>query len=285
MVICEEDFRTEMFVPLTSSLVDKFGLRDAYVLAAIRFRTNTKHEDTVDDPTGYWWRTTAAGLADFLGMAPNTVRASLKSLVEAEILESAFHLKEGWDDRTLSYRTHLTDSGTCNCRVRELPLPIRVNVPLLSKEVNNPADSIGQGVEEKKPGPRKLPDDWMPNDKHRVKADVLGVDMDAAAEQMRKWAFANDTRKKDWDRTFNNFLASSKPSVVSVPSAESQVDRIIASGDREALERLTGVRFDPDFGDVSPRERFELLKESWPGWARENRARLVSAAVSHSKPR
>lgn len=285
-MLTAQDFRSELFIPMPNELVAKLGLRDAYVLSAIRFRTNTRHRDTVDVDGILWWRTSIPDLASFLAITVAQTRAALKSLIDMGALESASHAVKGWPDRTLSYRANVPDSNDSICQ-NPTPHISRnpTDVPLLIKELNNPADSIGQGVEEKKPGPRKLPDDWQPSENHRVKAGVLGVDMDAAAEQMRKWAFANDTRKKDWDRTFNNFLASSKPSVVSVPSAESQVDRIIASGDREALEKLTGVRFDPDFGDVSPRERFELLKVEWPGWARENRVRLVSAAVSHSKPR
>lgn len=286
VTVCEEDFRAELFVTMTRELVAKLGLRDAYVLSAIRFRTNTKHEDTVKDESGLWWRTTAVGLAEFLGMAANTVRASLNSLVDAGVLEAVSHQNEGWTDRTLSYRPHLTDSVTCNCRDRELTLPIRVNVPLLIKEPNNAAEKIGLETEQqKKPGPRKLPDDWQPSETHRAKAEVMGVDVDAALEQMRKWAFANDTRKKDWGRTFNNFLSNSKPTIVTATSAASQVDQLIASGDREKLEQLTGVRFSKDYGDVSPREAFERSKSDWPVWARENRQRLVDGAVSHSKPR
>lgn len=284
--VCEDDFRAELFIVMTRELVAKLGLRDAYVLSAIRFRTNSKHVDTVEDGGEFWWRTSIPDLSEFLGISVAQIRSALKSLTDAGILDSKVHAERGWTDRTLSYRAHLSEIEVCNCRNPQLPTgSISTDVHSLSNHLNICPPDGESVVAVTKSGPHLLPDDWEPTKTHRVKAEALGVDIDAAAEAMRKWAFVGDKRKTSWNGTFNAFLTNQKPTVVSVPSAESQVDRIIASGDREALEKLTGVRFDPDFGDVSPRERFERLKVEWPGWARENRARLVSAAVSHSKPR
>lgn len=282
--LTEQDFRSELFIPMPRQLVDKLGLRDAYVLSAIRFRTNTWHRDTVEEDGMLWWRSSVPDLAEFLAITVAQTRAALKSLHDRGVLSTRSHAVNGWTDRTLSYRADVSDSNASIGRnpasqTRRIP----TDVPLLIKEPNNAKSKKEAGDSEGKA--TLLPDDWKPSDKQRLKAEALGVDVDAVAEDMRKWAFVGDKRRASWAGTFNSFLSKAKPTVVSVPSAESQVDRIIASGDREALEKLTGVRFDPDFGDVSPRERFELLKVEWPGWARENRVRLVSAAVSHSKPR
>lgn len=283
-MLTAQDFRSELFIPMPNELVAKLGLRDAYVLSAIRFRTNTRHRDTVDVDGILWWRTSIPDLASFLAITVAQTRAALKSLIDMGALESASHAVKGWPDRTLSYRANVPDSNDSICQ-NPTPHISRnpTDVPLLIKELNNAKSKKEAGDKDGKA--TLLPDDWKPSDKQRLKAEALGVDVDVVAEDMRKWAFVGDKRRASWAGTFNSFLSKAKPTLVSVPSAESQVDRIIASGDREALERLTGVRFDPDFGDVSPRERFELLKVEWPGWARENRVRLVSAAVSHSKPR
>lgn len=285
VTICEDDFRAKLFIPVNPVLVSKLGIRDAYVLGAIRFRTDTEHRDTVEDEAGLWWRTSAAGLAAFLGMAANTVRASLKSMVDSGILEAVEHGSRDTDSRTLSYRPHLPELGnTLLPESGNTPLRNPADVLSLFKNSNKPEPEKEAG-DRKTAGPHLLPGDWQPTDNHRAKAESLGVDIDATVEAMRKWAFVGDVRKKSWNGTFNAFLANQKPSVVGPVSAASQVDQIIGAGDREKLEQLTGMRFDPDFGDVSPRERYLRLQDEWPSWARDNRDRLIAAAVSRSKPR
>lgn len=292
VVLEANDFKSEWFVPITPYLIRKVGLRDAYILSIIRFRCNTENKTVVQDEDGLWWRKGQAEWAAEMGITRRTLFAALDKLEQSGAIETRVHAENGWTDQTKSYRVVVAGEDPASIgqnlytkpteRVQNLP-----TVPLFKEESLNICRSEGETrIEEpKKRGAHLLPEDFKPTDNHRVKADVLGVDIAAAEESMRRWAFAKDVRRANWNATFSTFLGKMKPSVVSVPSAESQVDRIIASGDREAMEKLTGVRFDPDFGDVSPRERFELLKVEWPGWARENRARLVSAAVSHSKPR
>lgn len=287
MMVCEQDFRAELFITMTRELVAKLGLRDAYVLSAIRFRTNTRHVDTVEECGEFWWRTSIPDLAEFLGITIAQLRASLKSLSDAGILDSKFHAEKGWTDRTLSYRAHLSETVECRCRNVALPTgSFSADVHSLSNHLNIcSVEDETQVATEVKSGPHLLPENWKPTKNHRAKAEALGVDIDATVEAMRKWAFVGDVRKKSWNGTFNAFLANQKPSVVGPVSAASQVDQIIGAGDREKLEQLTGVRFDPDFGDVSPRERYLRLQDEWPSWARDNRDRLIAAAVSRSKPR
>ena len=59
--------------------------------------------------------------------------------------------------------------------------------------------------------PHTLPDDWSPNQKHRDKANELGVDVESIAEDMRRWAFAKDVTRANWNSQFNGFLARAKP--------------------------------------------------------------------------
>lgn len=104
VTVCEEDFRAELFVTMTRELVAKLGLRDAYVLSAIRFRTNTKTVDTVEVAGVRWWRISIPELADFLAITVAQTRAAIQSLTRAGALESASHGIGGWTDRTKSYR-------------------------------------------------------------------------------------------------------------------------------------------------------------------------------------
>lgn len=54
---------------------------------------------------------------------------------------------------------------------------------------------------------RPLPADWTPNDGHRTRANDLGLDLDAVAEQFRDHAAANDRRARDWDAAFRTWLS------------------------------------------------------------------------------
>ena len=51
-----------------------------------------------------------------------------------------------------------------------------------------------------------LPADWEPTVKHRQRAEDLGVSVDLEAEKFRNYWVANGGRKKDWDRTFTNWI-------------------------------------------------------------------------------
>lgn len=286
------DVSLDYFIPVTPTLIQKIGLRDAYIIATIQFRCSTENKTVIEDADGLWWRKGTGEWATEMKVTRRTLTSALTNLEAAGMIESRVHSEDGWSDQTKSYRVLVVGNERSTSEQVLSPKTVdreqKLRTVLSSKEsLLNICRSEGETPVEEAPkrGAHLLPKDWMPTKTHRAKADALGVDLEATAEAMRKWAFVGDVKKKNWHGTFNSFLTHAKPSVVSVPSAESQVDRIIASGDREALERLTGVRFDPDFGDVSPRERFELLKVEWQGWARENRVRLVSAAVSHSKLR
>jgi hypothetical protein len=55
----------------------------------------------------------------------------------------------------------------------------------------------------------QIPKDWAPSENHFSQAARLGFgarDVEAMAEDMRIWAGANGTLKKDWDLTFSGWM-------------------------------------------------------------------------------
>jgi 5-methylcytosine-specific restriction endonuclease McrA len=67
-------------------------------------------------------------------------------------------------------------------------------------------DKPPSGAARKRQADLDLPSDWKPNEKHREKAEGLGVDCDFEAEKMRNWALAGGQRAKNWDARFHGWL-------------------------------------------------------------------------------
>ena len=287
-----KDVSLDYFIPVTPSLIQKIGVRDAYIIATIQFRCSTDNKTVIEDADGLWWRKGTGEWANDMKVTRRTLTSALTNLEADGMIESRVHSEDGWSDQTKSYRVLVagkpasTSEQILSPKTADREQKLRT-VPLFKESLLNICRSEGETPVETpvKKGAHLLPKDWQPTANHRAKADALGVDVEACAEAMRTWAFVGDVKKKNWHGTFNSFISNQRPTRVTATSAASQVDQMIAAGDREKLEQLTGVRFSPDFGDVSPREQFERARSEWPVWARENRERLAAAAVSHSKPR
>lgn len=69
----------------------------------------------------------------------------------------------------------------------------------------------GAGGSRRKPE-RPLPADWAPNDTHRSYATTEGINLDWQAERFKTNALAKDTRWRDWDQAFKNWLLKAEKS-------------------------------------------------------------------------
>lgn len=117
-----------------------------------------------------------------------------------------------------------------------------------------------------------LPDDWKPTEEHRRKAEALGVDVEATATAMRRWAFANDEKRERWNATFNQFLARAKPTSKPKIGGKAELARLVEAGDREGVFALVGERWRPprevEFID-DPKERADKEMALFRLWASE----------------
>jgi uncharacterized protein YdaU (DUF1376 family) len=85
------------------------------------------------------------------------------------------------------------------------------NAPLILTLVST--DSVDSKVRKKGRKGEVLPEDWRPSDRERLYGRSIGlteIQIDRAAEKMRRWALANSdravARKTRWDLTFRNWL-------------------------------------------------------------------------------
>lgn len=110
----------------------------------------------------------------------------------------------------------------CDTQVPQVPLAHHTQVPLahdtqVPLACDTQAEEEGGGSDDSKSAPRErrkpaspLPDDWMPNGKHREFAASRDVDVDHEADQLRAHALANDRRQADWDAAFRTWLGNAR---------------------------------------------------------------------------
>jgi hypothetical protein len=254
----------------------------AYFVSWIDYRTRQDNAATYLYGGERWWRVTYADMGDEMGVNEKIARRLVEHGVKYGAVRCEEHHTLGWNDRAKSY-TVLPEFRLCPSAQTgsSIQKPKRADVPILFKEVNNirGASALGdekqQKTPKKKSSPRRaipLPNDWAPTDNHRVKAEALGVDVEATAQQMRKWAFAGDRTSKSWNMTFNNFLANAKSTSRPKIGGRAELARLVEANDREGVFALVGDRWraprDVQFID-DPKERADKETALFHLWASE----------------
>jgi hypothetical protein len=156
--------------------------------------------------------------------------------------ESAERRRERDRERKRAVRRH---SAEC----ADIPQNSEMALTLTSSSIKE------EEKKEKKVSARKIPcpPTWRPSEVHFEAAAKLGVSREAVlskAEDMRIWAGANGSLKKDWDLTFHGFIRRDAPKLQGKPNA--QTGGIMAAIDAH-IERFREADADRGVGEDSPR--------------------------------
>ena len=171
-----------------------------------------------------------------------------------------------------------TDYELCDEPFSGFPFSENQHLRILDTKKTNTKEDYTRRVEKPRRLPTPFPDGFSPTSEHLKKAAALGVDPGPLVEQMRRWAFANDVKRKNWNMVFNQFLANAKPSTTGSVGARAELEKAIRDQNTNAIERLTGVRCRvpnqedgesfPDYG----RRKDEFKR----AWIAENREKLFA---------
>ncbi len=147
-----------------------------------------------------------------------------------------------------------------------------------TKKTNTNKENYTRGVEKPRRLPVPFPDGFSPTKEHLRKAAALGVDPGPLVEQMRRWAFANDVKRKNWNMVFNQFLANAKPSTTGTVGVRAELEKAIRDEDTNTIERLTGLRYRiPNQGDGEDFPAYGRRKDAdRRAWLVENRDRFFA---------
>lgn len=109
------DFTFDDVIPLRPVLIKRMGgdIEGAAVVARIQYRCRVQRPDA----DGFrWWRTSAAELAEEVGISLDRAKRKLKSLVDDEWVLCKVDNDDPWD-RTKSYRPHddSVSAGDAHC--------------------------------------------------------------------------------------------------------------------------------------------------------------------------
>lgn len=282
-----EDMLThrDMFVIRRCVVLELGSFNRAALWSRIEFRAHEQNRDAVFEDGRWWWRATQEAIAEDLGLSTRTVQNLLNGLTEEGFIEQAEH--GGAYDHTKSYRCVVAPTGSVSDYEKtahsECAKSSQSSLSVYEDdEVRDP-----KAKATRKPStPVRLPDDWVPSQRLIDKANQLKVNWVVELEKMRRWAFANDMRKKDWGRTFGNWIANARPekdfTPPSAPAArgfEGWFASMLSDANTAEVERILGLVF-PMPDEVPPGvDRQEFLADCRRAWLEDVKPQALSRWV------
>ena len=262
------------FIAVSPALVEFMGgkIALAAVWEKIRFRCNGKY--AVDDEDGNWWECSYSDMANLTGMSASACRRAISQLEELGHIESCELKLADPTDRTKAYRPVFdanADSGSSGGANAENDKGGMSKTTVVSYYIEEDNKEGGTGKPKAKT-PAPLPDDWQPSQKLVEKAVALKVNWPQEVEKMRRWAFAKDVKRKDWDATFRSWIANARPTEEPIPTTvrtsgfRAWFASMLSEANTGEVERVLGLVFPMPDEVPAGVSRVEFLNDCRRAW-------------------
>lgn len=266
------------FIMVNPELVKFMGgkVHLAVVWEKIRFRCNGR--TAVHDEDGDWWECSYADMSDLTGMSAYACRRAVAQLESQGFIESCELKLADPKDRTKAYRPVISgptstggESAISGGSKGESAKGGVANPPVDTYYIEEDNKEGGTGKRKAK-APVPLPDDWQPSQKLVEKAVALKVNWPQEVEKMRRWAFAKDVKRKDWDATFRSWIANARPTEEPIPTTvrtsgfRAWFASVLESANTGEVERVLGLVFPMPDEVPAGVSRVEFLDDCRRAW-------------------
>lgn len=261
----------DMFIIRRCVVIELGSFNKAALWSRIEFRAHEQNRDAVFADGYWWWQVTQEDMAEDLGLSARTVRSLLNALEDDGVIEVAEHSGNSYD-HTKSYR--------CVVAGRDGQSDVEESSASDAEEIAESSlslyevDIVGGPKQAKKQAktPVPLPDDWQPSQKLVEKAVALKVNWPQEVEKMRRWAFAKDVKRKDWDATFRSWIANARPTEEPIPTTvrtsgfRAWFASMLESANTGEVERVLGLVFPMPDEVPAGVSRVEFLDDCRRAW-------------------
>ena len=268
-----EDMLThrDMFIIRRCVVIELGSFNKAALWSRIEFRAHKENRDAVFADGYWWWQVTQEDMAEDLGLSVRTVRSLLRELESDGMIVQEKHGGNSYD-HTKSYRCVVAGRG-CRNDAAEIAESDAAEIAESSLSLYE-VDIVGGPKQAKKQAktPVPLPDDWQPSQKLVEKAVALKVNWPQEVEKMRRWAFAKDVKRKDWDATFRSWIANARPTEEPIPTTvrtsgfRAWFASVLESANTGEVERVLGLVFPMPDEVPAGVSRVEFLDDCRRAW-------------------
>ena len=195
------------FIQVRAALIAEVGAVEAIVLTRIYFRASEDYRNAYERDDHWWWRAPATVIAEETGLSEKQVKRSLTVLRDGDYIVTEQHQIEGRYDRALSVRVNVAGGTVDRPHRAHEDRPYRADVPIKTiEDIPTPTPSSSSRA-------TRLVEGWRPKPETvaAIKAECPGLDLTREHRKFEDhWIAASDRLgfKKDWERTWKNWMRS-----------------------------------------------------------------------------